>query len=133
MDDFEDDLHPDLTPLIDVIFMLVIFFIMTMSFALPTIDFMLPSSSTAQSQEQRKNITISVNKDGEYTYEGRHITREELIGVLQADSEAILQLEIAHDAPVQHMVDVADLAREYGSGRLSIAAMLKEEGGGVQP
>lgn len=133
MDDFDDDLHPDLTPLIDVIFMLVIFFIMTMSFALPTIDFMLPSSSTAQSQEQRKNITISVNKDGEYTYEGQHITREELIGVLQANSEAILQLEIAHDAPVQHMVDVADLAREYGSGRLSIAAMLREEGGGVQP
>lgn len=133
MDDFDDDLHPDLTPLIDVIFMLVIFFIMTMSFTLPTIDFLLPSSSTAQSQEQRKNITISVNKDGEYTYEGQPITREELIGVLQANSEAILQLEIAHDAPVQHMVDVADLAREYGSGRLSIAAMLREEVGGVQP
>lgn len=133
MDDFEDDLHPDLTPLIDVIFMLVIFFIMTMTFAIPTIDFTLPSSSTAQSGDQHQSITISVSRDGEYTYDNRHITRDELIGMLQSNGEAVLQLEIAHDAPVQHMVDVADLVREYGSGHLSVAAVPKEEGGGLQP
>ncbi len=37
MSDLDDDLNVDLTPLIDVIFMLVIFFIMTMSFTLPVI------------------------------------------------------------------------------------------------
>ena len=48
--DFENEndiLHVDLTPLIDVIFMLVIFFILTMSFTSPVIDLTLPNSKAA--------------------------------------------------------------------------------------
>ena len=52
MHDFDDDdLHVDLTSLIDVIFMLVIFFIMTMSFTLPEIELNVPTSTTAEEND----------------------------------------------------------------------------------
>ena len=43
MNDLDDDLKLDLTPMIDVIFMLIIFFIMTMSFVMPVINVDLPT------------------------------------------------------------------------------------------
>ena len=46
--DFDEDINIDLTPLIDVIFMLLIFFIMTTTFSKPVIDIMLPASKTAE-------------------------------------------------------------------------------------
>lgn len=64
MHDHDDDLNVDLTPLIDVIFMLVIFFIMTMSFTLPVIDFNLPQSGTAQSENRTATIRVSVDENG---------------------------------------------------------------------
>lgn len=43
----DDDLSLDLTPLIDVIFMLVIFFVLTTTFSKPVIDMILPKSTSA--------------------------------------------------------------------------------------
>ena len=67
MNEHDDDLNVDLTPLIDVIFMLVIFFIMTMSFTLPVIDFNLPQSGTAQSESRTTTIRVSVDAHGNFS------------------------------------------------------------------
>ena len=68
--DFENEndiLHVDLTPLIDVIFMLVIFFILTMSFTSPVIDLTLPNSKAATvSREKNPDIKICISKDGNF-------------------------------------------------------------------
>ena len=45
MHDFDEDASIDLTPVIDVIFMLLIFFIMTTTFSKPVLDIVLPASS----------------------------------------------------------------------------------------
>ena len=50
-DELEEEPRVDLTPLIDVIFMLVIFFVMTMTFSKPVLDVVLPA---AQNSEVRK-------------------------------------------------------------------------------
>ena len=44
MHDFDEDASIDLTPVIDVIFMLLIFFIMTTTFSKPVLDIVLPAS-----------------------------------------------------------------------------------------
>ena len=41
MHDFDEDASIDLTPVIDVIFMLLIFFIMTTTFSKPVLDIVL--------------------------------------------------------------------------------------------
>lgn len=54
MHDFDEDASIDLTPVIDVIFMLLIFFIMTTTFSKPVLDIVLPASETAE-ESSRKN------------------------------------------------------------------------------
>ncbi|SPT69125.1 biopolymer transport protein ExbD [Anaerobiospirillum thomasii] len=120
MNDFEDDLHVDLTPLIDVIFMLVIFFIMTMSFTLPVIDIVLPSSSTAEQTQKSNNIVITVNKDGEYLYKERVISAKELKDILLVQDDATIELNIDGNSKTQILIDIADIARSHTDGRLII-------------
>ena len=54
MHDFDEDASIDLTPVIDVIFMLLIFFIMTTTFSKPVLDIVLPASETSE-ESSRKN------------------------------------------------------------------------------
>lgn len=130
MHDHDDDLNVDLTPLIDVIFMLVIFFIMTMSFTLPVIDFNLPQSGTAQSENRTATIRVSVDQDGNFKAADTPCTVEELAAVIEArmvesnkkNEELSIELVIDSETPTQHLITVADLARTYTHGRLLVVA-----------
>lgn len=131
MQDFDDDLHVDLTPLIDVIFMLVIFFIMTMSFTLPVVEFNLPESSTAQTPSQPAMIRITIDKAGTMSVEQQNLGYAELelyIKEQVAKQGANLSLEVLIDAntPTQYLIKVADLARIYTQGRLSLISSKQE-------
>ena len=53
MHDFDEDASIDLTPVIDVIFMLLIFFIMTTTFSKPVLDIVLPASETSRNPAVR--------------------------------------------------------------------------------
>ena len=55
-DELEEEPRVDLTPLIDVIFMLVIFFVMTMTFSKPVLDVVLPAAKTPRSGKRRQNL-----------------------------------------------------------------------------
>lgn len=132
MNDLEnDDLAVDLTPLIDVTFMLVIFFIMTMSFTLPVIDFNLPQSSTAKSEERPYTMRISVDAQGNYTVGADTKTTKDALPELiaaelqkstEAQHELTLELVIDAAAPSQELIHVADLARTYTQGRLVVVS-----------
>lgn len=55
----------DLTPMIDVVFQLILFFLVSTTFAvLPAINVNLPASSTAQGADVA-GITITLQEDGE--------------------------------------------------------------------
>ncbi|HIV55868.1 MAG TPA: biopolymer transporter ExbD [Candidatus Anaerobiospirillum stercoravium] len=137
MNDLEnDDLAVDLTALIDVTFMLVIFFIMTMSFTLPVIDFNLPQSSTAQSEERAATMRISVDAQGHYSVGANtQTTKEQLPALIQqelqksaaAQQELTLELVIDAKAPSQELITVADLARTYTQGRLVVVSTPTEQ------
>lgn len=124
----DDDLRVDLTPLIDVTFMLVIFFLMTMSFTLPVLDFTLPQSQTAQVAAQRATVRLSVDATGSYFLNNEPCAyadlaaklQEHVLSAHQAGQELTLELLIDAQAPSQYLINVADLARTYTQGRLTI-------------
>ena len=131
MNELEDDeLSVDLTPLIDVTFMLVIFFIMTMSFTLPVIDFTLPQAATAQVENQGHNLRIGVNSAGVFSVnnvvchesELGRIIEEHVIAAQAQQQELTLELVIDAAAPTQYLITVADLARTYTQGRLMVVS-----------
>lgn len=59
-----EGVNVDLTPMIDVVFQLILFFLVSTTFAvLPAISVKLPESSTAQSASVQA-ITITIQEDG---------------------------------------------------------------------
>ena len=120
MNDLDDDLKLDLTPMIDVIFMLIIFFIMTMSFVMPVINVDLPTSSTANTEAQKTSVVVAISKNGERSYQGEMTTKDKLETILKDGKYQEIVVHSDKDAPVQAMVDVADLSREYVKGELRL-------------
>ena len=120
MNDLDDDLNLDLTPMIDVIFMLIIFFIMTMSFVMPVINVDLPTSSTANTEAQKTSLVVAISKNGELSYQGEMTTKDKLETILKDGKYQEIVVHSDKDAPVQAMVDVADLSREYVKGELRL-------------
>ena len=77
-DELEEEPRVDLTPLIDVIFMLVIFFVMTMTFSKPVLDVVLPAAQNSEVKKKTAELVISVKSDGKYFFNDQEIPKEEL-------------------------------------------------------
>ena len=125
MHDFDEDASIDLTPVIDVIFMLLIFFIMTTTFSKPVLDIVLPASETSE-ESSRKNaeLVISVKADGTIHYQDRQLTKEALAAVLE--TEALLNLYVDEKAPFEAFVGVVDIARLKRGGHFVISTQPSE-------
>lgn len=121
MINLEDEPNVDLTPLIDVIFMLLIFFIMTTTFSRPVLDIVLPSAVHAEPSQNKKEMVVSVKNDGSLHYDGKQITLEELDGILGQSNDLLLNLHVDQKAPFESFVKVVDIAKVKKEGRFVIS------------
>lgn len=117
----EEEPSIDLTPLIDTIFMLLIFFIMTTTFSRPVLDIVLPASSEAKASSEKREQVVSIKADGSLHYEGRQIQKAELDGILAERPEALLNLYVDQKAPFEAFVEVVDMAKVRKGGRFVIS------------
>ena len=117
----EEEPSIDLTPLIDTIFMLLIFFIMTTTFSRPVLDIILPASSEAEASAEKREQVISIKADGSLHYEGRMIDRSEVDAILAERPEALLNLHVDQKAPFEAFVEVVDIAKVRKGGRFVIS------------
>ena len=122
----EEEPSIDLTPLIDTIFMLLIFFIMTTTFSRPVLDIVLPASSEAEASDSRREQVISIRADGSLHYEGRRIEKSELDAELSERPEALLNLYVDQKAPFEAFVGVVDMAKVKKGGRFVISTQQDE-------
>lgn len=125
--DIDEEINIDLTPLIDVVFMLLIFFIMTTTFSKPVQDVILPASKTAERKEtQTQEILISVTKDGKVYYNNTLIKEEEIKSILDANTDKMLNLYIDKSAPFQSFVNIIDIAKKERNGKFIISTDVVE-------
>jgi biopolymer transport protein ExbD len=76
----------DLTPLIDCVFLLLIFFMVTTVFIeVQGLVVDLPSSSDSQEEQQqkKKDVNVLVTSTGEYQVSGNIVPRATLVGALK--------------------------------------------------
>ena len=113
----------DLTPLIDVVFLLIIFFMVTTTFNnFGSVQIDLPSS-TIQQTDKTKSIEIIIDKDGNY-----HISEDGKITQIQF-SEIDSYLKTANEATVsadknlkyQVIMDVITKIKENGVDNLGLS------------
>ena len=125
--DFDEDINIDLTPLIDVIFILLIFFIMTTTFSKPVIDVLLPASKTAEKAgSETKEIVITVSNKGDIYYGENIISANELEKILKDNPDKILNMFIDKTAPFQSFVHIVDIAKKEREGRFIISTDIAE-------
>ena len=105
-------LSPDLTPLIDVVFILLIFFIITSSFKKDNtvLKLELPSSSSTSKIVDKININIELNKKY-LTYNGKKVNLVALQKKLELvkNKEQSIMINIDKDVPYNKVVQLLDI------------------------
>ena len=116
----------EITPLVDVVFLLLIFFLLTATYTRnPNLDISLPKASLNQLSTQPKDLTVAITEEGEIRYDGQEISIKKLEDILRAEfavnEEAIIVVQADTDSKHGKVVEVMDLAKKIGFGRLAIA------------
>lgn len=114
-----------LTSLIDIVFMLLIYFLLTTNFMVDEgINIKLPQAKAAAPQTQQE-ITVHVDRDGRAFILDREVPLDQLFKELkrQIGGEADRLVVIKADRAVilNKAVKVMDLAKAAGAGRLCLA------------
>ncbi|MCP4750346.1 MAG: biopolymer transporter ExbD [Proteobacteria bacterium] len=120
----------DITPLIDVIFLLLIFFMVSTTFiTAPGIHVNLPTVSTKPKPTKQKSLEVSITSKNQIFLNGKSIKKHRLQKALARSKKETGRstLIIRADGKVQHqlVVFVMDAAKQTGIGKLSIATKQK--------
>ena len=133
------DASPDitLTPLIDVVFLLLIFFMVSTTFSRQSeIEVELPEASAEEKEQRQDIIEITIDVRGRYYVNGRQLVNTQLQTLKQAlrdaagDREAPpLIISADRDTPYQAVMTAMDAARQLGLTHLSFPYTQADEDG----
>jgi len=131
----------NVTPLLDIVFLLIIFLVVTTTFRIyPGISVNLPRARAQGVQQEEHTVVAVLTREGEIFLNGKPVRRQDLTRTLrlhQAVSQASLFV-VEADEMARHgqVVELMDAARQVGIPRLAIATRDKEhpaEGPGAVP
>jgi biopolymer transport protein ExbD len=122
---------PDITPMIDVVFLLLIFFMLSTTFIVkPGINISLPKSSAEEIKKQKEEIEISISSEGDYYLAGEKATLEALkeafLNAAETSIESVVIINADEKASHGKVVAVMDIAKESGITKLAVATAAKD-------
>jgi biopolymer transport protein ExbD len=127
----------DMTPMVDVAMLLLIFFMVTTVFRNPqAMELNLPPTTEQVSVPESNVMTLAVRDDGNmYHRVGRQPWREVKIPELQdvvknlfaMNPQIIVLVKIADSAPYHHLVDIMDELQIANFSRMSMVRLEEEE------
>lgn len=122
--DKEFDEEIDLTPLIDVVFILLIFFFITSTFIQPSLPVNLAKAASASASAERKEqLVITIDASGTLFHEGIVLIREELPQLIRANPDLGINLFVDRAAPFESFLSVIDETRLMGRDDVSITTL----------
>ena len=106
----------DVVPLIDVLMVLIIFFLVTMQFKdLRAINVKLPKIESAGSNLVRNELIISIKEKGETFVNGNQTDRDDLAKLLKTSSslkkKPVVLVVADENVPLKFVTEVVDLCR----------------------
>ena len=119
----------NLTPLIDVVFLLLIFFMVSTSFTKEThLKIDLPEAVAEQAQAIENTVELVINSDGKYALNGQELvdtkpaTLKRALGDLTGtDRQVPFMITADANTPHQYVVTAMDVAGQMGFVHLKIA------------
>ena len=121
-----DESEVNLTPMLDVVFIMLIFFIVTASFAKEAgIDINRPNAATAE-VKQKGNILIAISDTGQIWIDKRRVdvraVRANIERLYAENPQGSVVIQADTDSKNGLLVEVMDAARQAGVLNVSIAA-----------
>ncbi len=124
-----------LTPMIDVVFLLLIFFMVTTSFNRETqLNIKLPEAEGSETPEFNKVINLTIDANGAYYVNNHQLVNQKLVtlkkALLQAaDKPGSVPFIISADAktPHQSVISALDVASQIGFKQIIFAAKNSQE------
>ena len=114
----------DLTPMVDVVFNLLIFFALSLNFVASSggINVNLPEASSAK-PIKTENITINLTRSGKIYYNKEIATKAQIKQKLKEVKDKSSLIIIRADNEVEHgkVVEAMDIAKIEGFSKLAIA------------
>ena len=126
-----EEIDLNLTPLIDVVFLLLIFFMVSTTFEKTSkLKIDLPEASAQATQQANKKIVIGIDVKGRYYINERQLVNTQLKTLKQAliktagnDKDMPIVLRADAKTPHQAVVRAMDAASQVGLTRLSISTL----------
>jgi biopolymer transport protein ExbD len=121
----------ELAPLVDIVFQLLIFFLLTATFVKnPNFDIDLPEASSKLTSNVKEDIRVVILKDGSMKYNNELLNDNQLKEILQEkhedDPSSIVLIQADKETRHGDVVKVMDIAKKVGFSRLGIAVEIKQ-------
>jgi len=125
------DYTVDITALVDVVFLMLIFFMVSTSFKVAsTLKLELPSSQSKAQQTEQQEVVVSVNSSGQLYVQDEPVEdgdlRRRILNVSKGDPNMRVVLRADADARHRRVVYVLDTIRGLGMGKVGIATTHRE-------
>lgn len=118
----------NLAPLVDIVFLLVIFFMVTSTFITPETGLPVDLPQAVSGEEKPSGAPeVDVSADGVIHWRGKEVADDQLLsdlrGVLAGDPVGTVILRADRKTPHGRVVQVMDIIRRAGAKRVAIAAV----------
>lgn len=115
--------HIDMTPMIDIVFQLLIFFLLTSIYAKPVLPVNLPEASSAVVSEEPE-ITVSINSSKQIYLNNRPISdnqfRIEIQSMLENRKDKSIHLMADKTVDFGRFIEIMDKAKQAGVEDIAI-------------
>ncbi|WP_296126287.1 biopolymer transporter ExbD [Pseudomonas sp. Ga0074129] len=128
-----ENVEINLASLIDVVFILLLFFVVTTTFTRETqlkVDLPEAATGTPPEQTELKQLEILIAADGTYSLNAKQLLKSDLDGLMAAlqkesDGDSSLPLIISADAKAQHqaVITAMDAAGKLGFAHLRMTTV----------
>ena len=114
----------DMTPLIDVVFLLLIFFMLTFAIQGQGLTISLPQGAETEQKNAEKDLIVKINQDNSLRLNDKHIMidslRDALEELVRSRSNKLVIIDSGPRVKYGLFAQVLDISREAGAENFSI-------------
>lgn len=120
----------NMTPLIDIVFLLLVFFMLTSHFVRDdALNIQLPETESGEQLDEKKSLEIVINAEGHWLYKERVLDENALRLALQNDlagfEDKLVRIRGDKSSDLGSAVTVLDIARRAGATGVDIVTERK--------
>ena len=116
----------DMTPIIDTVFNLLIFFALSFNFGItPGIQIKLPPAKADVLKHEKKEVTVVVTKDGSIFIEQKKMEMDALLGefktIYKGNPDMSLVIQGDEESLYGRVIRIMDMAKRAGIAKIAVA------------